>query len=315
MLIKMFKYIFFLICIISDNVHAYLEEPYINIIKTEKELDFLKSCKEYNKINSYTNITYHFICRNQSEFDYILRINESDKGFTFKISEQQEYENLEKVQKLFNVPEITAFKEGKYQLFKYINHDKKLSDADVANKGTLVQIIIELKKLHNSNVVFSNRIDLFEMLDAYLTEEISERLHDNNIIKARSLLKKYLNTLPPLEKLYPIHGDMVASNILIKNKKIILLDWEYSGMSYPIWDLAFLSVNSNFTTIDDNLMLMLYDEDKFIQNLIRLKLFKRIVYLWKFCWFNQKLKFIGESPTRKEYEILSIKYLDMFISE
>lgn len=50
-------------------------------------------------------------------------------------------------------------------------------------------------------------------------------------------------------KLSPCHNDLVAENILIveddvndigANNQLFFIDWEYSGMNDPMWDIAAL---------------------------------------------------------------------------
>lgn len=46
----------------------------------------------------------------------------------------------------------------------------------------------------------------------------------------------------------PCHNDLVAENFLkAEDGTIYLIDWEYSGMNDPMWDIAALFLESNFT--------------------------------------------------------------------
>lgn len=47
--------------------------------------------------------------------------------------------------------------------------------------------------------------------------------------------------------LTPCHNDLVAENFVKGlDGKIHLIDWEYSGMNDPLWDLAALFIESSF---------------------------------------------------------------------
>lgn len=56
----------------------------------------------------------------------------------------------------------------------------------------------------------------------------------------------------------PCHNDLLNENFLIDNQKIYILDWEYAGMGDRFFDLANLSVNHEFTDVQDQLLLEFY---------------------------------------------------------
>ncbi|WP_179109013.1 phosphotransferase family protein, partial [Rodentibacter caecimuris] len=45
--------------------------------------------------------------------------------------------------------------------------------------------------------------------------------------------------------LVPCHNDLVPENILISDNKTYFIDWEYSGMNYPLFDISALFLESN----------------------------------------------------------------------
>ena len=109
-----------------------------------------------------------------------------------------------------------------------------------------------LKKLHISGAQFENRFNVFNEIIKY-----------ESLIKNKdAIYKKYYNYLENkkqvfnLEELLKIngkidvacHNDTVPENF-IKNDKneIFLIDWEYSGMNDPMWDLAAHSLESSFS--------------------------------------------------------------------
>ena len=63
--------------------------------------------------------------------------------------------------------------------------------------------------------------------------------------------------------LTPCHNDLVAENFVKGlDGKIHLIDWEYSGMNDPLWDLAALFIESSFS--EENLqraLLLYYDNN------------------------------------------------------
>jgi len=60
-------------------------------------------------------------------------------------------------------------------------------------------------------------------------------------IKLINILEK--DSHPDIKALVPAHIDLMKENILIdcRNAKIWFIDWEYSAMASPFWDIAMLS--------------------------------------------------------------------------
>ena len=84
------------------------------------------------------------------------------------------------------------------------------------------------------------------MIDSYLnvlsTKDVKfpEGYHD--IVKAANPIKEILKSKPV--KLAPCHCDPLCENFLDDGNKMWIVDWEYSGMNDPLWDLGDLSVEA-----------------------------------------------------------------------
>ncbi len=52
-------------------------------------------------------------------------------------------------------------------------------------------------------------------------------------------------------KLAPSHCDPLCENFLDSGERMWIVDWEYSGMNDPLWDLGDLSVEAGFTAVQD----------------------------------------------------------------
>ena len=115
-------------------------------------------------------------------------------------------------------------------------------------------------KLHNSGENFEFRFELFNMIDSYLrvlsTKDVKfpEGYHD--IVKAANPVKEALNAKPV--KLAPCHCDPVCENFLDDGKKMWIVDWEYSGMNDPLWDLGDLSVEASMNEEQESELLLSY---------------------------------------------------------
>ena len=129
-----------------------------------------------------------------------------------------------------------------------------------SRKGSPARAGFALAKLHNSGETFDFRFELFNMIDDYLkilsTKDVDlpEGYHD--IVKAAEPVKVSLKANPT--KLAPCHCDPLCENFLDDGKNMWIVDWEYSGMNDPLWDLGDLSVEAGMNEDQENEMLKAY---------------------------------------------------------
>lgn len=103
-----------------------------------------------------------------------------------------------------------------------------------------------LAKLHGSGQQFRFRFELFAMIDDYLgvlagkDVKLPEGYHD--IVARAEEVAQALDTHPVA--LAPCHCDPLCENFLDDGSRMWIVDWEYSGMNDPHWDLGDLSVEA-----------------------------------------------------------------------
>ena len=117
-----------------------------------------------------------------------------------------------------------------------------------------------LRKLHDSGETFEFRFELFAMIDEYLSVlsgkdiDLPEGYHD--IVEAAGPIKRLL--AEEEGALAPCHCDPLCENFLDDGRRMWIVDWEYSGMNDPLWDLGDLSVEAGFDEEQDAEMLRAY---------------------------------------------------------
>lgn len=129
-----------------------------------------------------------------------------------------------------------------------------------SRKGSPARAGVALSKLHNSGETFDFRFELFAMIDDYLKilstkdVELPDGYHD--VVAAAKPVKEVLAKadLP----LAPCHCDPLCENFLDDGKVMWIVDWEYSGMNDPLWDLGDLSVEAGMTDRQDAEMMAAY---------------------------------------------------------
>ncbi len=117
-----------------------------------------------------------------------------------------------------------------------------------------------LRKLHQSGKTFEFRFELFSMIDDYLGvldklgAELPEGYHD--VVKEAEGVRAALDSQPI--QLAPCHCDPLCENFLDNGDRMWVVDWEYSGMNDPMWDLGDLSVEAGFSDDHDREMMEAY---------------------------------------------------------
>ncbi len=117
-----------------------------------------------------------------------------------------------------------------------------------------------LSQLHGSGETFRFTFELFAMIDNYLglladkaitfPTGYHEGLDEAQAVRAALQAR-------PLPQV-PSHCDPLSENFLDDGTRMWIVDWEYSGMNDPMWDLGDLAVEGAFTPAMEMDMLHAY---------------------------------------------------------
>ena len=117
-----------------------------------------------------------------------------------------------------------------------------------------------LAQLHRSGAVFPFRFELFAMIDEYLrvlaTKDVALPEGYHGVVAEAQAVREALAKHPV--PLAPCHCDPLCENFLDTGERMWIVDWEYSGMNDPMWDLGDLSVEGHFDELQDEAMLTAY---------------------------------------------------------
>lgn len=116
------------------------------------------------------------------------------------------------------------------------------------------------RALHDSGEAFDFRFELFAMIDGYLgvlaglNAALPEGYHA--AVAEAEAVRAALDAHPAA--LAPCHCDPLCENFIDTGERMWLVDWEYSGMNDPLWDLGDLSVEAEFGPEQDEALLAAY---------------------------------------------------------
>jgi thiamine kinase-like enzyme len=122
------------------------------------------------------------------------------------------------------------------------------------------RVALALKRVHSLGPVFKSRFHVFAMIDIYLGilrklgASLPEDYHD--VEQGARAVRRALDASPvPLS---PCHNDPWPGNLLDAGGRLYIIDWEFSGMNDPMWDLGDLSVEAGFEPEQDRVMMEAY---------------------------------------------------------
>lgn len=169
---------------------------------------------------------------------YVLRVPKDNGDETISFyNEEKTYKAIEDLK----ISEKIVYIDPKIglKISKFVHNARQY-----INTPTMEQINYiakTLKKLHNSGVKVDFGYQMFYKLNFYKNSLESEDYLDSKYEK--KVLKEIKNIFAK-DPMVICHNDLVQNNMLFKSNGVILIDWEYSGMNNPYFDLAsFISEN------------------------------------------------------------------------
>ena len=193
--------------------------------KKVRSSSFLKT--GYNNLNYLINDAF------------VIRVPRENKDPTtdFK-KEEQIYKKIEPLsisEKLANFNVETGVK-----ITKFVHNTRKY--VNTPTNEQILYVAKKLKKLHNSNITVNFGYMMFNKLKVYkegtpMHLHLEENYEKKVIKEVRRIFSKTPMTL--------CHNDLVKDNLLFRFNDVVFIDWEYSAMNNPYFDLAsFVSENN-----------------------------------------------------------------------
>lgn len=182
------------------------------------------------------------------------------------------------------------------KIAEYINNAETLNFETAKKLENLKLTANLLRKLHNSNLKYTNKFDVFQEINKY------EQLI-GNIQEIESKYENYQNIKKEILKLKRIlkkngsyftscHNDTVPENFIKNLDRIYLIDWEYSGLNDPMWDLAAHSLECQFDSeIERNFLTSYFKRDEKLNERIRFEAYKILQdFLWSIWTILKEMK-------------------------
>ena len=240
--------------------------------------DFTPADFTITPLAGYTNLNFHL---HNHQHDWVLRIPRAKtNGF---IDRAAEAHNQALAHQLQIAPRVLWRDSQGTTLTPTLSPSRELCAADFGNDAMLKIIVDPIRRLHRSGVPFRGRVNLQELLYrhfAMLNEGDQQRLAPR-LRQAERVLK----LLQDCDDTYVAsHNDLVLGNLIFDNTRLWLIDWEYSAMASPYWDLATLCNAANLDLQQSQRLLRVYCAEQRVMEESILFDYRGLLKLLSDCW-------------------------------
>ena len=245
-------------------------------------------------LEGYTNLNFHL---KNDEHDWVLRIPKQETNQY--INRSHEAQNADCAYALGIAPESVWRARSGLSLTKTILNSCPLNDQGLKNDLILKALIDTVCRLHKSNKAFQGTIDLAALLTRYfrLAPGQQQKLIEPGYQMALGKIEILSNQK---HALVPSHNDLVLENILIDAAaQIWLIDWEYSSMASPYWDLATLCNAANLNQSQSVLILDEYQNMGACLKLAMLEEYRFVLRILSISWMAAFTDFDIEKELEK----------------
>ena len=188
------------------------------------------------RLPGLTNINWRLTAADQ---DLVLRIpGASSERY---LSRRQEIHNAAIAAALGIAPPLLhADPASGVTVQAFVGDSRALTEADFAAPEIAFKIGALFARLHGSGRSFEGRMAPFPIIDTYLGLAADDRLRR---LRGRAEPIRAVLEAHPVS-MVPSHIDPVPANFLLRaDGTLLLIDWEYSAMCEPTWDLAAVMID------------------------------------------------------------------------
>ena len=158
-------------------------------------------------------------------------------------------------------PEVIHFGEDGVMLTRFLDNAITMSPRLFRERsGAIERAALAFRQLHDRAPEFAFRFELFKMIDDYLAvlDKLRAQLPEgyHRVVVEATTIRHALTQNPVA--LRPCHCDPLCENFLDGGTRMWIVDWEYSGMNDPMWDLGDLSVEAGFDASQDRRLIDTY---------------------------------------------------------
>ena len=212
---------------------------------------------EITPLGSLTNLSYKLATSGET---YVLRLPGED---TFDYIDRRAEEHNGRVTTSLGInAEVLYFDaDDGTMLSRFIDGVPMNGGGFERDSMAAARAALLLRRVHRLGPVFKSRFDVFSMIRGYLDILYKLRMPPPQdyyeVRREAEAVRRVLQASPV--GLAPCHNDPWPGNFVMDSEGILhLIDWEFSGMNDPLWDLGDLSVEAGFDPEQERTMMEAY---------------------------------------------------------
>jgi len=226
----------------------------------------------------YTNQNFRLY---NHQHDWVLRIPRAKTDHF--IDRDAEAHNQTLANRLQIAPQVSWRGRDGITLTPTLSTSRALCAADFENDTMLKSIVEPIQRLHRSGLSFRGRVNLQQLLSNHFAMlSGSDQLQLEPRLREAEQLLKLLQTRD--EVFVASHNDLVLDNLMFDDTRLWLIDWEYSAMASPYWDLATLCNAANLDPAQSQRLLRAYCTGSLAMEEALLFDYRELLKLLSDCW-------------------------------
>jgi thiamine kinase-like enzyme len=246
----------------ADKIGKFKEFLRTKTLEAAIPQDFKKNgvqLVKYERIGGLTNKNYKLLMGDET---LVLRL--PGRGTGRFINRSHERANQFAAARAGFTPPVLYFnKFTGVKVSTFLQEATVLSPVIATLPDNYLQVAVLLRQFHNAPLRFANTFNGFAMTRIY--ERVARSRFEPFYAGFREMQSRF-RSLEVILKTMPVtlrvcHNDLVPENILIVDGRIQLIDWEYSGMNDPAWDIGSFLLESEFDPGDTKAFIAAYLPD------------------------------------------------------
>lgn len=274
---------------LSDGIRANrrLEKAYKMLTRVPFFAGVKRKAVEIEPLGSLTNMSYKVIVNGTA---YVLRLPGQD---TWEYIDRASEERNSRIAAAAGIgAEVLYFDaHSGTMVSRFVDGHTMDASRLCQDAEALFRVARTLRRVHGLGRNFRFRFNVFGLIERY--RDILYRLRHplsagyGEVERGTEAARRAVEASPV--SLVPCHNDPWPNNFIDAGGRIYLIDWEFSGMNDPLWDLADLSVEGEFGLEQDRTMMESYWGGDVPEELYsRLELYKAMSdHLWSLWGFIQ----------------------------
>jgi thiamine kinase-like enzyme len=178
---------------------------------------------------------------------YVVRLAGRDTGL-LGIDRSAEFAAASAAAAAGVAPEVVAFVPRLGALITRFVEAERLSEEDLDRRDVIEAVVLAVRAIH-SMARLPSRFDPFMVVRKYRATAMSRGItippEYDEAISITDRIQEALRSRPMPER--PCHNDLLNANFLVRDGRVLIVDYEYAGMGDPFFDLGNLAVNNSLS--------------------------------------------------------------------